>query len=170
MDFASQVQTVTSTESFNSGIHLQRKADGNKQSCCSSSCFVSDRDPRLFLLSLFLSLLLMFSPEIFQMNCVGPVKIASRLSYSPGNVQLAAHTHPRLLTVAVARWYLRQTLAPGSSQPSTQNPRDRDRDKVQQRRKPPPARPPTPSTPLRNRGTCLISGSVAAFEVLNQFF
>lgn len=55
-----------------------------------------------FLLSLFLSILLMFSPENFQMNCVRPVKTASQLSYSPGAMQLPAHAHPRLLKVAVA--------------------------------------------------------------------
>lgn len=80
-----------------------------------------------FLLSLFLSLLLMFSPENFQMNCVRPVKTASQLSYSPGAMQLPAHAHPRLLKVAVACWHLRQTLTLCSSESTTQNPRARER-------------------------------------------
>lgn len=162
------MQTVTSTESFNSGIHLQRKSDGNKQGCCFSTVLSLTEIHVCSLLSLFLSLLLMFSLGNFQMNCVRPVKIAFWLSYSPGTVQLPAHAHPRLLIVDVAFWHLRQTFTLYSSQPSTRNPWDRDR--VQQRSKPSPNPPPTPSTPLRNRGARLISGAVAAFEVLNQFF
>lgn len=167
IDFASQVQTVASTESFNSGIHLQRSLTATNRDAASQTVLSLTEIHVCSLLSLFLSLLLMFSPEIFQMNCVRPVKTASQLSYSPGAMQLPAHAHPRLLKVAVACWHLRQTLTLCSSQSATQNPRARD--KEQQRRKPPNLSA-TPCTWLRKRGAHLISGSVAAFEVLNQFF
>lgn len=105
MDSASQEQTVTSTESFKSGIHLQRQPDGNKQGCSFSNSLSLTEIHVCSALSLFLSLLLMFSPEIFQMNCVRPVKariLSLLLSWhhaagSPGPPQ-AANSSCGLLT------------------------------------------------------------------------
>lgn len=99
------MQTVTSTESFNSGIHLQQKPDGNKQGCCFSNCFVSDRDPRLFLtvtVLVFITHVLSwkFPNELCQacQNCIPALLLSWRYAAASSHPPQAAKSGCGLLT------------------------------------------------------------------------
>lgn len=162
------MQTVASTESFNSGIHLQRKPDGNKQGCCFSNCFVSDRDPRLFLtvtVLVFITHVLSwnFPNELCQacQNCIPALLLSWRYATASSRPPQAAKSSCGLLTSQADSHPLLQSVC--NTEPQSQRQRAT-------KKKAPRTSPPTPCTWLRKRGAHLISGSVAAFEVLNQFF
>lgn len=167
MDSASQEQTVTSTESFKSGIHLQRLPDGNKQGCSFSNCLSLTEIHVCSVLSLFLSLLLMFSPEIFQMNCVRPVKagiLSLLLSWrcaagSPRPPQ-AANSGCGLLTTQGAH-----TLC--SRQPTAQHPKAREQQRATKKQPPPPLH--TFHTAEKQRSLSSLP-SVAALRYSISFF
>lgn len=117
------------------------------------------------LLSLFLSLLLIFSPRNFQTHCVRPVGVESQPLFISCHCAVSSLRTPGPLT----RLWPADTSArsvPGRNQHPAQN---RGAGGAREESLLLPLHPP-PLTSAEERWICLISSSMTAFEVLNQFF